>query len=161
MIMKLLCPPFQLAIGLLLLAGLNSCEQPAAEATLSDESLRVAIATFNEAFARGDAEEIAGLITQDYRHTNGTSTAIDRETWLNYIRQREETISSGELAVNDYGLTELGISRHGEMAIVTGKVSVVQTREGERSEQAYRITNIWVVEDGKWKRAGFHDGKIQ
>ena len=156
---------FAISFSLLLTAcetGEDSSSVPPAvdEAAPSEEALRKAIFAFNDAFARGNAEEIAGMITDDYRHTNGTAAAIDRASWLSYINQRQKLLEGGELIVHDYAIEELGISIHGRSAIVTGRIIVDQSRQGERSEQEYRITNVWVIENGTWKRAGFHDGKI-
>ena len=46
-------------------------------------------------------------------------------------------------------------------AIVTARIIVTSYKLEEQQENEYRITNIWVKENGDWKRAGFHDGKIR
>ena len=119
-----------------------------------------ALNTFNEAFRKGDVKILESMITQNYVHTNGNAKSIGKETWLNYLQKREQEIDSGKLEVLNYQMVEQEIILHGDMAIVTGKVEVSNKREEAIQENAYRITNIWVNENGTWKRAGFHDGKI-
>lgn len=131
------------------------------EAKPSEADLRIRIEQFNEAFAKGEFEQISQMISATYIHTNGTSPAIDRATWLAYIENRQTSIQSGDLVIHAYSMEELKITYHSNAAIVTGKVLVSQSREGQKEENAYRITQLWLVEEGEWKRAGFHDGKIE
>ena len=114
----------------------------------------------NTAFQTGDVATLEAMITASYQHTNGSSKAIGKEAWLNYLRKRKKAIDSGELEVLGYEMSELGIEFYGATAIVTAKVSVKNKTEDGTVNNAYRVTNIWINESGVWKRAGFHDGKI-
>lgn len=142
-----------------------ACSSPNTASNLSQsgsskEALIKALNTFNEAFQKGDIKILESMITENYVHTNGNAKSINKRTWLNYLRKREQEINSGELEVLNYQMLEMEIVLHGNVAIVTGKVAVTNKRGEEIQENAYRITNIWVNENGTWKRAGFHDGKI-
>ena len=126
--------------------------------TQKDEaSLVKAIEIFNQAFKEGDVNKLSQMITENYQHTNGNSKAIDKEAWLNYLKQRQADIQSGKIIVDSYEMQDTKITQYGNMAVVTAKIIT----SNNSKESAYRVTNIWVVEGGEWKRAGFHDGKIQ
>ncbi|SNZ00522.1 nuclear transport factor 2 family protein [Flagellimonas pacifica] len=125
------------------------------------EELTLAIDQFNNAFANSDVSTLASMITENYMHTNGTSKAIDKETWLNYLNKRNQQIKSGALVFNDYKMSQLKIEFHNTTAIVTGKVSSSFSKNDEIKENEFRVSNLWVYEKGTWKRAGFHDGKIK
>ncbi len=117
---------------------------------------------FNQAFKECDIEALETLITENYLHTNGNSRVIRKDAWLEYLKKRKLEISSGNLVVNTYDMKEVEIELHNDMAIVTGKIIISSsTKLGEHNDHEYRITNIWVKEEGNWKRAGFHDGKIK
>ncbi len=119
------------------------------------------MAAFNEAFQQGNVVALDSLTTEQYWHTNGNSKAIGKKDWFSYLDKRAKEITSGNLEVIDYEMTEREIKVYGDMAIVTGKIEVTQKASGEIQKNAYRVTNIWIHLDGSWKRAGFHDGKIE
>jgi len=77
------------------------------------------------------------------------------------LKKRAQEIKSGTLEVVASQIDEVEIELYGNTAIVTGKVSVSNKKEGTITHNEYRITNIWQSEAGQWKRAGFHDWKIK
>lgn len=125
------------------------------------EELITAIDRFNEAFANSEISVLESMITNNYSHTNGTYEAIDKEKWFEYLKKRSKEIEAGILTINSYEMNQLKIEFHDNTAITTAKVITSITKNGELSKNEYRVTNIWVYENGAWKRAGFHDGKIQ
>ena len=139
-------------LTVLIFVFFNACQPSKDEA-----SLIKAIETFNRAFKEGDVGKLSQMITDDYQHTNGNSKAIDKEAWLNYLKPRQADIQSGKIIVDSYEMLDTKITQYGNMAIVTAKIIT----SNNSKESAYRVTNIWIVEGGEWKRAGFHDGKIQ
>lgn len=123
--------------------------------------LTITIKKFNKAFAEGNLAVLDSLTTDNYLHTNGNAKVITKDKWFNYLKKRNKQLESGVLKVLEYNFTEQKIELHGTTAIVTGKVTVVtQDSLGSKKNQ-YRITNIWAYEKSQWKRAGFHDGKIE
>ena len=127
---------------------------------ISEQELMAAINRFNTAFKEADIATLENMITDDYIHTNGASSPIGKESWLAYLRERKQDIETGEFKLLKYVMSEKQAVFHGHTAIVTAKISVVHEKDKILSLQAYRVTNIWVYQDGAWKRAGFHDGKI-
>lgn len=128
---------------------------------LLEEKLLKSIEKFNKAFQNGNVAVLESMITENYLHTNGNSKSIGKKDWLDYLSKRENEIKSGNLEVIDYKLDETEIEFYRNTAIVTGKVVVLNKENGRIQKSEYRITNIWVNENGIWKRAGFHDGKIK
>lgn len=122
--------------------------------------LEKSIERFNMAFAEGNLIVLDSLTTENYLHTNSNSRAIGKSDWFNYLKKRNKELESGTVQVLDYRLEETRIEHHTNCAILTGKVTVkVKDSSGIKTNN-YRITNLWVIEDGTWKRAGFHDTKI-
>jgi len=142
----------------LLLIGLNSCQTFTAP---DPEELISSIEKFNKAFAQGDLAVLDSLTTENYLHTNSSSKVIGKTAWFDYLKRRNKRLKSGDLVVLDYTLDQTKIEYHGSSAIVTGKVTVVTKDSIESKENHYRITNLWVYEEGHWKRSGFHDAKIE
>ncbi|BFP40161.1 hypothetical protein FGF1_10060 [Flavobacteriaceae bacterium GF1] len=149
---------------LFLLLFLLSCNRDLPtnkDISVARNALPLVLKKFNTAFANGDLAILDSLTTENYVHTNGSSKVISKTDWFNYLRQRNRQLKSGDLKVLDYSLKEQQIEYHGTTAIVTGKVLIVTGDSSGTKEHEYRITNIWVYGNEGWKRAGFHDGKIQ
>ena len=118
------------------------------------------IAEFNKAFKDGDAKKLGSMTTDNYLHTNGNSKPIKKNDWLEYLSKRGEEIRKGGLIVSRYELTEMETEIYDDMAIVTGKISSLSIIEGKENASMIRVTNVWVKESNVWKRAGFHDTRI-
>lgn len=127
----------------------------------SKAQILASIESFNHAFAKGDIDHLSTSITENYQHSNGTSKAIGKESWLNYLKSRKAQLESGELKVLEYRLEETQLETFGHTAILTAKIISKTELKGETRENEYRVTHVWAYENGKWKRAAFHDGKIQ
>lgn len=125
------------------------------------ESLLKTIDKFNTAFNTGDVKTLESMVTDNYLHTNSNSESIRKEDWFNYLRKRKKDIDSGILSVSSYNMDQTRVEIYNSTAIVTARISVSSITSGEVKENQYRVTNIWVFQQGKWKRAGFHDGKIK
>ncbi|GAA4276176.1 nuclear transport factor 2 family protein [Aquimarina mytili] len=119
------------------------------------------IQEFNLAFKQGNVEILSAMITENYMHTNSTSKPIDKNTWISYLSKRKKEIESGNLVVHSYEMKEREMQLYDDMAIVSAKISTSSTSNGNRTQNEYRVTNIWIKEENTWKRAGFHDGKIK
>ncbi|NAY91112.1 DUF4440 domain-containing protein [Muricauda sp. JGD-17] len=124
-------------------------------------ALYEAIEAFNNAFQHGDVVAIESMITENYLHTNGNSKSIQKDSWLNYLLKRQAEINSGNLQVTGYNMKEMEVEFYGNTAVVTGKISVVSKKRDSIHKNAYRVTHLWINESGQWKRAAFHDGRIQ
>jgi hypothetical protein len=144
----------------LMLLLLLSCSQSQKHKVPYNE-LPIILEKFNTAFAEGNLAVLDSLTTKNYLHTNGNAKVISKNEWFDYLKKRSELLDSSIVQVLDYRLTEQKIEHHGTTSIVTGKVKVTTKDSLGTKEIQYRITNIWVYEDGLWKRAGFHDGKIE
>lgn len=117
--------------------------------------LEGAIERFNTAFAQSQTQVLEGMLTTNYRRTNSSKKAIDKQNWLSYISKRNKQITAGDLQILEYTMDELEIQMYHNSAHVTKTL-----RNDTIIENQYRVTHLWVIENGEWKRAGFHDGKI-
>jgi len=127
----------------------------------NEQELEQAIHTFNFAFRMADVETLDRMISERYVHTNGSWKAFGREDWLGYMEKRKVQIETGELKVSRYEMQDLKIEIHGTSAFVTGMFLTEGEENGESFKRKIRISNFWVIENGEWKRAGFHDTHIE
>jgi hypothetical protein len=123
--------------------------------------LKERIETFNQAFANCDIRLLESMITDKYIHTNGSSKAISRDKWMDYLAKRRLSIDSGHLRVISYRMDDRDISLYDGSAIVTGRIVIKFLENDQEYHREIRVTNLWVQEAGEWKRAGFHDSRIE
>ena len=116
---------------------------------------------FDRAFVDADTVKLDRLIASDYVHTNGNNDPIDRKTWLDYMASRKKALENGSLEILDYRASKRNITHLGNTAVVNTRVDSEQILNGRRSKSAFQVTQVWKDENGIWKRAAFHDGKIR
>lgn len=125
------------------------------------ESLLEAISEFNDAFSKGHTGTLVTMISDDYLHTNANAKAIESQSWVNYLHKRSKDLESKDLVVHSYDMDQMEVVLYGTSAVVTGRVKTSNTYKGNKNENEFRVTHFWVYENERWKRAGFHDGKIK
>ena len=144
----------------LLLLALFGCVPAATNEEEELALLNETLSLFNQAFRDGNLAVLDSLTTDNYTHTNSSGKAFPKASWFSYLEKRSAQLASGELVMTRYELQEKEVKLHGSSAIITGKILTAGTNKGEPFERALRISNFWVKENGTWKRAGFHDTRI-
>ncbi len=125
------------------------------------QTLELAIEQFNEAYRIGNTDVLSKMITDNYTHTNGSWKSFGKEQWMSYMIKRQERLTSGGLVIDQYVMDELAIVFFENSAIVTARISTSGVEHNQPFSKQFRVTNIWVSQEGKWLRAGFHDSAIQ
>jgi len=146
------------ALGTLQRAGPHSSlgQQPA-----SEKELRLAVSDFGRAFASADVSALQLLLTEDYTHVNGSSgNVITRDQWLGWVASRRAELDAGTLVIETYTVEDLRVQLYGETAVVSGIVRSRGLNGGTPFDSNIRFTNVWVLEEGVWRRAAFHDSRL-
>ncbi|MEM7765024.1 MAG: nuclear transport factor 2 family protein [Pseudomonadota bacterium] len=126
-----------------------------------ERQLRLAIDRLGQAFQRRDRNSLEPMLTRDYLHINGDSgTVLDRARWLEWIDSEQHALRGRQLTIDRYNISDVEIRLHGSSAFVTGVVVTAGTRNGQPFMRQLRVSNFWVLTDGQWRRAGFHDAVL-
>ena len=147
-------------LSFLIIIVLTSCSTYTTEKSPNRDDLYRALDSFNLAFEKGDISQLASMITDNYVHTNGSWRSFGKEKWLGYMRDRKAKIEQGDLIIHSYSTQEVDVQWYGQSAIVTAKITSSGIEDGLAFSKEFRVTNIWVYEGQRWKRAGFHDTPI-
>jgi ketosteroid isomerase-like protein len=152
--------PVRVALVSLLL--LSSSNLLAANQPQEVEAVEAAFLEFSDAFREANAALLASRLTESYVHVNGRSgSVLDRTRWLEYIRSRRQEIERGDLVVEEHEVEDLEVQIYGSSAVVTGIVFSRGSRSGEPFRSRVRFTNLWVEQEGRWRRAAFHDSPLR
>lgn len=126
----------------------------------SIDDLKTAINDFNVAFSKGDTTALASMITENYVHTNSSWKSFGQEKWLSYMKARSIKLSQGILEVSEYKMDEYAVELFENTAVVTARITSKGVEEGVPFNKTFRVTNIWIYNGSRWRRAGFHDTEI-
>ena len=125
------------------------------------KDVQAAVENFGRAFLEADVEALRNILTMDYVHVNGRSgTVMNRDEWLSWVKTRRSELENKELQIRDYRVEDIIIKTYENLAIVTGVVYSRGERNGEAFASQVRFTNTWILVDGRWYRAAFHDSPL-
>lgn len=149
---------------LLLLALTSSCVQSTPSASGDEESIeavRERVEVFSNAFVEADTLALSALLTDNYIHTNTDGSLLNKQRWLAWIQTQHHALRDGTLQIDSYTNESVTVALHGtEAAVVTGINISNGVRNGEAFQSHIRFTHLWVREDSQWRRAAFHDTRL-
>jgi ketosteroid isomerase-like protein len=118
--------------------------------------LKLAVRRFAEAWASGDVEALAALLSPTYTHTDVFGGLSSRADWLAYAAGRAGR--STQIAFRS-----VQTRRIGDTAIVTGINDVTgggARNPGDQKPLSLRFTQVWMLRDGRWLREAFQGTPI-
>ena len=107
------------------------------------------------AYLRGEADQIANFLTDDYTLTNSKgeiSTAADDIEDARSGRVHYDVFENYDMKVRIYG---------GHTAIVTGKTKVKGNAQGKPIDTIVEFTDTFVKQSGRWRLAAGHVSRLK
>lgn len=126
-----------------------------------ETELHQAIKNFNQAFMQADVATLDNLLTEQYLHTNSGNKAFNKASWLKWVGSRQDAVKSGQLKYDSYLTEDLSIIIYQNSAVVTGRNIAKGISAYKPFNVDIRFTHLWVKQQGKWKRASFHDAPVK
>jgi len=99
------------------------------------------------AFLAADVRALDELWSYDYAVNSPLQKVLQKPQVLELLR-------TGRIRHSAYEVEIEYMSRHGDVAVVMGRDSVVDPPDGTRSKR--RFTNIWRLEGGVWRSIARH-----
>jgi len=103
--------------------------------------------TYVEAELHGDVDALDELLTDDFRAVGPFGFIVDKQRWLDRYR-------SGELDYTAINWDDVEARVHGDAAIVIGRWDQEASHQGHPANGAFRVTQTFVHDDGRWRLAG-------
>jgi len=97
-----------------------------------------------EALRTGDLHDAASHLRDDFLITTAGWVAepIGKDAWLNAFRER--------MTLTDFDFALIATRRFGDVGVVVCESSQEGTHDGEPFAMAFRYTDVWRSEAGKW-----------
>jgi hypothetical protein len=133
------------------------------------DSLRAAMSARSQAMLEGDEQTVDSYTATDYSQTDIFGHVQDKTTWMSaYFRPLATLMKNGTFRWERYDETEVRITPLGNVAVVTGELSMkgigakMSGGQWEASptstiEGTLRFTRVWIRRDGKWVLAALHN----
>ena len=119
-----------------------------------------AIELFSQAYREADTNTLSDMLTDQYIHSNNGGPILRKDTWLNWINSRRKSIEDGSLIISEYFNENVVIKTYDDTAVVHGLNISKGVFKGQSFSKKIAFTHTWIKENGKWKRASFHDSKV-
>ena len=111
----------------------------------SDQDVLIALERgWNEAFYRKDVEFIRSLLADEFVATYDDGSRGDKSHELRLVVEFNQNVES---AVQD----EFMVKVYRDTAVVWFVLRVVGTKQGQKAELTLRYTDVWVIQDGRWR----------
>lgn len=99
-----------------------------------------------DAVVRKDIPLLSTLCGEDFRFTHGTGRVDSKASWI-------ESLQSNPSFFRSRTLSELGVEMHGELALTSGRISVVS---GTGRSYSIRYLRTYAHRDGRWQMVSHH-----
>lgn len=104
---------------------------------------------WGEIFVRADATALERLLMADFIYTSARGEILHKPQYL-------ANLASGEVHMEAEDYTNLEVRQHGNVAVVTGVVTLKATYRGQDISGANLFTKVWIKQDAGWQALALH-----
>ena len=137
----------------------------------AESEIRSVMTQIRTASLEGDADRVAGLMTDEYVQTDISGHVQDKRTWFKeYFNPLAELIKAGKFRWEVYDRKDVQFRIYGDSAVVIGDLEakgrgakwVPQNHTWEADPSAsfsgtLRFTHVYVKRNGRWLLAALHN----
>ena len=104
---------------------------------------------WNEAYKQGDVATMNSLLADDFIITVEDGTTFSKAGYIAHCGDTDNRVLISEMS-------DLKVRMHGNTAIVTGAYREKGTSKGRPYEYHDRLTDVWMMIDGRWRVIASH-----
>ena len=104
---------------------------------------------WNEAYKQGDVTAMNSLLADDFIITVEDGTTFSKSGYVAHCADPDNRVLISEMS-------DLKARMHGNTAIVTGAYHEKGTSKGKPYEFHDRLTDVWMLNDGRWQVVASH-----
>jgi ketosteroid isomerase-like protein len=109
---------------------------------------------FSDAEVKPDISRVSELLSDDWTDTEDDGT-------LNTKADILKVLTSPTMKLASDTSTEIHVRQYGNTAVVTLLDTAVGTFDGKDIGGQFRLTDTWVMRDGKWRMVALHSSRIK
>jgi len=104
---------------------------------------------WNEAYKQGGVTAMNSLLADDFIITVEDGTTFSKSGYVAHCADPDNRVLISEMS-------DLKVRMHGNTAIVTGAYHEKGTSKGKPYEFHDRLTDVWMLNDGRWQVVASH-----
>jgi ketosteroid isomerase-like protein len=104
---------------------------------------------WNEAYKQGDIATMNSLLAKDFIITVEDGTTFSKAGYIAHCGDPDNRVLVSEMS-------DLKVRMHGNTAVVTGAYHEKGTSSGKPYEYHDRLTDVWMLLDGRWQVIASH-----
>jgi len=104
---------------------------------------------WNEAYKQGDVATMNSLLADDFIITVEDGTTFSKPGYIAHSGDSENRVLISDMS-------DLKVRMHGNTAVVTGAYHEKGTSKGKPYEYHDRLTDVWMMIDGRWQVIASH-----
>jgi ketosteroid isomerase-like protein len=104
---------------------------------------------WNEAYKQGDVATMNSLLADDFIITVEDGTTFSKAGYIAHCGDTDNRVLISEMS-------DLKVRMHGNTGIVTGAYHEKGTSKGRPYEYHDRLTDVWMMIDGRWRVIASH-----
>lgn len=146
------CPMWFMALVLAAAGAGNSWAlPPAPDATRKILALEQ---KWNQAYLRGDLETLHSILAEDFIITLEDGSTYSKSGYIAHSGDADNKVKVSEMS-------DLRVRLSGNTAVVTGAYHEEGTSKGKPYDNHDRLTDVWMLMDGRWRVIASHYSLIQ
>jgi ketosteroid isomerase-like protein len=136
-------------LSLILLFSMTATLSAAQQQTEAASRVLALENKWNEAYKQGDIATLNSLLADDFIITVEEGATFSKAGYLAHC-------SDSNIRVLISEMSDLKVRVHGNAAIVTGAYREKGTSKGKPYEYHDRLTDVWILMDGRWQLIASH-----
>ncbi len=127
----------------------------AAMAQTDSQQVEKLVRQFGQAWLEADVSTLDRLLAREYTHTDVTGRVLHRADWLADAANAQKWLRAPEgNRKPSIEFEDVAVKMIGDSAVITGG-NVIHSANPQAAPIKLRFTQVWIKEDGNWKRCFF------
>jgi ketosteroid isomerase-like protein len=125
----------------------------AATDTQDEQDLKILERQWADALVQRDTVALDKLQVEDFIFTNPFAYVSNKQQYI-------DDVKGGDLAFTSLDIDDLEVRIHSNAAVLTARLTDRGTYKGQDIAGQYRITQVYVKDQGRWRMAAGHGTHI-
>jgi ketosteroid isomerase-like protein len=109
---------------------------------------------WNDAYERGDLVTLHAILAEDFIITLEDGSTYSKSGYIAHSGDPDNKVKMSKMS-------DLRVRMHGKTAVVTGAYHEAGTSKGKPYDNRDRLTDVWMLIDGRWQVIASHYSLIE
>jgi ketosteroid isomerase-like protein len=126
----------------------------ASDSAGTEQQVKQSEQQIRDSVLKGDTSALEQYLADDYIGINPLGMLVDKNQTL-------QSIKTGKVKYSSITVKEERVRTYGDTAIYNGLAAAKVTLNGQDQSGDYRVTIVWIKQNGQWKRVSYQSTRVQ